>query len=176
MMSWQQTRGLAANLALDQQRRSKRALYYAAKHFPGKLPVVRPLWFRRPFHDEDETAHRHVTEHMRDLGGRLQHNDDFPDEDITGQDEPPEDSPPTQGESTATGPGGEGQMDVDPEARRRMRGKTRPSALNSQRAHRSTQALMQHHERQKEIMMTREEESMNLFHQSPQLPKTKSQH
>ena len=33
---------------------------------------------------------------------------------------------------------------------------------------------MQHHEVRKEIMMTREEESMNLFHQSSQLLKTKS--
>ena len=32
---------------------------------------------------------------------------------------------------------------------------------------------MQHDKRQREIMMTREDESMNLFHQSPQLPKTK---
>ena len=31
-------------------------------------------------------------EHMRDLGERLQHEGDFPDEDITGQDEPPVDS------------------------------------------------------------------------------------
>ena len=49
-----------------------------------------------------------------------------PHEDITGQDEPPVDSPPTQGESTATGPSGREQMDVEPEARRRMRGKTGP--------------------------------------------------
>ena len=35
---------------------------------------------------------------MRDLGERLQHKDDFPDEDITGQDEPPADSPPTHRE------------------------------------------------------------------------------
>ena len=65
------------------------------------------------------------------MGERLQHEGDFSHEDITGQDEPPVDSPPTQGENTATGlpgPDGEGQMDVDPEARRRMRGKTRPSA------------------------------------------------
>ena len=95
MISWQQTGGLAADPALDQQRRSKRALYYAAKHHKGKLPVGRPLWFRQPFHDDDETAHRHV---VRDLGERLQHKDDLPDEDITGQDEPPVDSPPTQGE------------------------------------------------------------------------------
>ena len=54
---------------------------------------------------------------MRDLGERLQHKDDFPDVDITGQDEPTVDSPRTQGESTATGPPGpdnEGQMDVNP--------------------------------------------------------------
>ena len=114
-MSWKQTRGLAADLALDQQRRLNRALYYATKHFQGRLPVGRPLWFRRPFHDDDEKAHRLVTEHKRDLGERLQHEDDFPDEDVTGQDEPPVDSPPTQEESTATGPpgpDGERQMDV----------------------------------------------------------------
>ena len=93
MMSWQQTRGLAADLALDQQRRSKRALYYAAKHYKGRLLVGRPPWFRRPFHDDEETAHRHV---MRDVGERQQHKDDFQDEDITGQDEHPVDRPPTQ--------------------------------------------------------------------------------
>ena len=32
MISWQQTGGPAADLALDQQRRLKRALYHAAKH------------------------------------------------------------------------------------------------------------------------------------------------
>ena len=60
MISWQQTGGLAADPALDQHRRSKQALYHAAKHHKGKLPVGRPLWFRQPFHDDDETAHRHV--------------------------------------------------------------------------------------------------------------------
>ena len=132
MMGWQQTGGLAADLALDQQRRLKRTLYYAAKRYEGRLPVGRPLWFRRPFHDDDETAHRHVTEHMRDLGQRLQHKDDFPDEDITGQDELPMDSPPTQGESTATGPPGpdsEGQMNVEPEEWERMKEKTDSLAL-----------------------------------------------
>ena len=90
----------------------------------------------RPFHDDDEAAHEHVTEHKRDLGERLLPEGDFSYEGITGQDEPPVDSPPAQGENTATGPpghDGEGQMDVDPEARRRMRGKPGPSALNSQR-------------------------------------------
>ena len=130
----------------------------------------------RPFHDDDEAAHEHVTEHVRDMGERPLHDGHFSYEDITGQDEPPVDSPLAPRENTATGPSGKGQMDVDPEARRRMRGKTDPSALNSQRAHRSTQTLMQHHNRQREIMMTREEESMNLFHQSPQLLKMKSQH
>ena len=122
----------------------------------------------RPFHDDDEAAHEHVTEHMRDLGERLLHEGDFSCEDITGQDEPPEDSPFVSRKNRSTGPSGEGQMDVDPEARRRMKGKPDPSALNSQRAHRSTQTLMQHHKRQREreIMMTREEEPM----------KTKSQH
>ena len=86
----------------------------------------------RPFHDDDEAAHEHVTEHMRDLGERLLHEGNFSYEDITGQDEPPVDSPPAQGENTATrppGPDGEGQMDVNPEARRRMRGKTRLTSL-----------------------------------------------
>ena len=83
----------------------------------------------RPFHDDDEAADEHATGHIRDLGERLQHEGDFSYEDITGQDEPPVDSPPAPRENTATGPSGEGQMDVDPEARRRMRGKTRPISL-----------------------------------------------
>ena len=77
VMSWQQTGELAANLALDQKRRWKRALYNAAKHYKGKPPVGRPLWFRRPLHDDDETAHEHVMEHMRDLGQRQLHEGDF---------------------------------------------------------------------------------------------------
>ena len=108
----------------------------------------------RPFHDDDEAAHEHVTEHMRDLGERPLHEGDFSYEDITGQDEPPVDSPPAQGENTATGPpgpDGEGQMDVDPRsAKTNGKEKPDPSALNSQRAHRSMQALMQHHKRQRE--------------------------
>ena len=47
---------------------------------------------------------------------------------ITGQDEPPVDSPTVPEENTATRhqkPDGKGQMDVDPESRRRMRGKDR---------------------------------------------------
>ena len=78
----------------------------------------------RPLHDDDEAAHEHVTEHTIDLGERPLHEGDFSYEDITGQDELLVGSPP--GENTATGPDGEGQMDVDPEARRRMRVKTRP--------------------------------------------------
>ena len=83
----------------------------------------------RPFHDDDEAAHEHVTEHVRDLGERPLHEGDFSYEDITGQDEPPVDSPPAPRENTATGLDGEGQMDVDPEARKRMRRKTRPISL-----------------------------------------------
>ena len=65
---------------------------------------------------------------MRDLGERPPQEGDFSYEEITGQDEHPVDSPPAQGENTATrppGPDGEGQMDVDTKARRRKRGKTR---------------------------------------------------
>ena len=68
---------------------------------------------------------------MRDLGERLLHERDFSFEDITGHEEPPVDLP-TPGENTATGhqkPDGEGQMDVEQEPRRRMRGKTRLTSL-----------------------------------------------
>ena len=83
----------------------------------------------RPFHDDDEAAHDLVTEHMRELGERLLHEGDFSHEDITGPDDPPVNSPPAPRENTTTGPSGKGQMDVDPEARRRMKGKTRPISL-----------------------------------------------
>ena len=86
----------------------------------------------RPFTEDDEAAHEHITEHMRNLGERLLHEGDFSYEDITGYDEPPVDSSPASGENTATehqNPDGEGQMDVDPESRRRMRGKTRLTSL-----------------------------------------------
>ena len=56
----------------------------------------------RPFHDDDEVALEHITEHMRDLGERLLHEGDFSYEDIDGQDEPPVDSSPAPGENTAT--------------------------------------------------------------------------
>ena len=82
----------------------------------------------RPSTEDDEAAHEHITEHMRDLGERLLQEGDFSYEDITGQDEPPVDSSPAPEENTATEhqkPDGEGQMDVDLESRRRMRGKTR---------------------------------------------------
>ena len=85
----------------------------------------------RPLIEDGEAAHEHVTEHMRDLGERLLREGDFSYEDITGHEEPPVDLP-TPGENTATGhqkPDGEGQMDVDPESRRRMRGKTRLTSL-----------------------------------------------
>ena len=81
----------------------------------------------RPRNEDDEAAHEHVTEHERDLGERFLHARDFSYEDITGHEEPSVDLP-TPGENTATGhqkPDGRGQMDVDPESRRRMRGKDR---------------------------------------------------
>ena len=52
----------------------------------------------------------------------------FPYEDITGQDEPPVDSPLVPGGSSVTkprGPSGGEPMEVEPDVRRRMRGKTR---------------------------------------------------
>ena len=86
----------------------------------------------RPFTEDDEAAHEHITEHTRDLGERLLHEGDFSYEDITGQDEPPVDSSQEPEENTATRhqkPDGEGQMDVDPESRRRMRGETGLTSL-----------------------------------------------
>ena len=65
-----------------------------------------------------------LRKNMRDLGERSLHEGDFSYEDITGQDERPVDSPPAPEENTATEqqkPDREGQMDVDPESRRRMR-------------------------------------------------------
>ena len=82
---------------------------------------------------------------MRDLGERLQHEGDFSYEDTTGEDEPPVDSPPAPGGNTATGPIWEGQMDVDPEARRRMRGKTR---LISPESHLAMRAPTLHDKRE----------------------------
>ena len=69
-------------------------------------------------------------------------------------------------------------MDVDQEARRRMRSeeKSDSSALNNQRCQLSMRALFLHNKRQMEIVMTREDESMNLDHQSQQLLKMKSRH
>ena len=47
---------------------------------------------------------------MRGVGERLLHEGDFPDEDITGQDEPPVDSPFVSRKNKATGPSGKGRM------------------------------------------------------------------
>ena len=62
----------------------------------------------RPFHEDDEAAHEHVTEHTKKPGERPLQEGDFSFEDITGQDEPPVDSPPAPGESTVTKPPGLG--------------------------------------------------------------------
>ena len=92
----------------------------------------------RPFHDDDEAAQEHVSEHMRKLGEQHLHDGDFPYEDITGQDEPPVDSPPVPGERTVTkppGPSGEEPMEVEPDVSlRRMRGKTRTVGTDHQTA------------------------------------------
>ena len=82
----------------------------------------------RPFAEDDEAAHEHNTEHKKDLGERPLHEGNVSYEDITGQDEPPVDSTSATEENTATEhqkPDGEGQMNVDPESRRRMRVKTK---------------------------------------------------
>ena len=42
----------------------------------------------RPINEDDEAAHEHVTEHVRDLGERSLHEGDFSYEDITGHEEP----------------------------------------------------------------------------------------
>ena len=86
----------------------------------------------RPFIEDDEAAHEHITEHVRDLGERLLHEGAFSYEDITGQEVHLVDSSPAPRENTATEhqkPDGEGQMDVAPEFGRRMRGKTRLTSL-----------------------------------------------
>ena len=54
----------------------------------------------RPFTEDDEAAHDHIKEHMKDLGGRLLHERDFSYEDITGHEEPPVDLP-TPGEKNS---------------------------------------------------------------------------
>ena len=82
----------------------------------------------RPFTEDDEAAHEHITEHMRDLGERLLHASDFSYEDITGQDEPPV-RQSTSRKNTATEPSSKEHIDVEPEERRRMRRKTRPISL-----------------------------------------------
>ena len=56
----------------------------------------------RPFTEDDDAAHEHITEHVRDLRKRLLHEGDFSYEDITGQDAPPVDSSPAPEENTAT--------------------------------------------------------------------------
>ena len=118
----------------------------------------------RPFHDDDEAAHEHVTEHMRDLGERLLHEGDFSYENITGQDEPPVDSPLAPGKHSDRNPQDPTAKDRwmwTPKREDEREEKPDPSALSSQRSHQS-QALMHYHKKQREIMMTREDESMNL--------------
>ena len=129
----------------------------------------------RPFTEDDEAAHEHIMEHMRDLGERLLRGGDFSYEDVTGHEEPSVD-PPTPEENTAKGhqkPDGEGQMDVDPESRRRMRGKTDCPAWNNHQFHLQTQVLTLHSKRLRKIMTTREDALMNLNQQFPQLLRMK---
>ena len=78
----------------------------------------------RPFNEDDEAAHEHVSEHLGKLGERQLQEGDFSYEDITGKDDPPVDSPLAPGDSTVSkppGPSGEGPMEVGPDARRRKK-------------------------------------------------------
>ena len=82
----------------------------------------------RSFHEDDEAAHEHVTEQMRKLENECYTTGEFPYENITGQDEPQVDSSPATKESTVARPSassGEDPVEVEPDVRRRMRGKTR---------------------------------------------------
>ena len=125
----------------------------------GKLTQV------RSFTENEEAAHGHITDHMRNLGERLLHAGDLSYEDITGQDGPHVDSPTVPEGNTAARhqkPHGKGQMDVDPESQRRMRGKDRligseqPLAPTADTSSDTTQQ-----ERQKKIMTTRGDELTN---------------
>ena len=114
-------------------------------------------------------------EHMSDLGERFLLEGDFSYEDITGQDEHPVDSPPAPEENTATEhqkPDGEGQMAVNPEYRRRVRGKTRLTSLeqpSAPTANTSPDTTQQ----EKKIMTTRGDELTNPNQQFPQLLRMK---
>ena len=129
----------------------------------------------RPFTEDDEAAHEHITEHVRDLGERLLHEGDFSCEDITGQDEPPVDRSPAPEENTATEhqkPDGEGQMDVDPESRRRMRGKTRLTSLEQPSAPTANTSPNTTQQETEEVHDDRDELT-NSNQQFPQLLKMK---
>ena len=62
----------------------------------GELTQVRSI------SKNEEAAHGHIADHMRNLEKRLLHVGDLSYEDITGQDEPPVDSPTVPEENTAT--------------------------------------------------------------------------
>ena len=113
----------------------------------------------RPFHEDDEAAHEHVTEHMRKLGERQLQDGDFPYEDITGQDEPPVDSLTV---TRPAGPSGDEPMRVEPCARRRMGGKHKLSVRTNQQHRLPMLPQTLHDKRQWETTMTRDDESMSL--------------
>ena len=131
----------------------------------------------RPVHEDDEAAHEHVTEDMRKLGEQLLQDGNFPDEDITGQDQPPHGhSPLVPRKITVTRPSGpsrEEPMEEGPDVRRRVRVKHELSVQTNQphRLPMLTQIL--HDKKQRETMMTREDDSMSLKHHFHQLFKMK---
>ena len=65
-------------------------------------------------------------------------------------------------------------MEVDPDVWRRMRGKLELPARNNQSHHFPMRPQILHDKRQRETMMTREDESMSLKHQFHRLLKRSS--
>ena len=115
---------------------------------------------------------------MRDLGERLLHAGDFSYEDITGQDEPPVDSPTAPEENTATRhqktrwrrTNGCGPRISKTDARENQTDRFR--TINRQ-LQLQTQVLTLPNKRQKKIMMTRGDELTNPLQQFPQQLKMK---
>ena len=110
------------------------------------------------FHEDDEGTHEHVTEHARKLGERLLQDSDFPYEDITGQDEPPVDSPPVPGRSTVTSPAEENQWKLSLTYGDEREEKHELSVRTNQQHRLPMLPQILHDKRQRETMMTREGE------------------
>ena len=131
----------------------------------------------RQFREDDEAAHEHVTEHMRKLGERPQQHGDFQSKDITGQGEPPVDSPPVPGrkhnDQTPNTPAEKNQWKWSQTYGEDCEGKHELSVRTNQPHRIPTLPQILHDKRQRETMMTREDKSMSLKHFFDQFFKTK---